>query len=92
MIFSFNNYEKADTEFWSLLQQKLPKEYHFPDLPFLETLDPTRDAEPSIMDINALTPDEWDKEDSVWISLSAKLPKDYAIPDLTLIKRLCEIY
>ncbi|MNZ53190.1 hypothetical protein D3C78_710610 [compost metagenome] len=91
MIFNICNPEKLHTELWSLLEEKLPEDYKYPDCNFLLTLDPIFLGKDFILEKTSLTPLYWNKGDLFWPSLPSQLPDSYSIPDGAVIKRLLEM-
>lgn len=91
MIFSFCNSGKTHSEIWSILEDKLPQGYQYPDLDFIEMLDPASYGKDHILEKNSLTSQYWDNGDEFWPSLISRVPQSYSIPDGLLIRRQLEI-
>lgn len=90
-MFSFQQYDKMDTTFWSELVLKLPDNYHYPDPAFLLMQDPLLFSFSFIKNPQSLIPGYELEDADLWQSLTSKLPNNYSIPDTAVIKRLCEI-
>lgn len=91
MIFSFCNPEQPHSEMWSILEDKLPQGYKYPDLDFLGMLDPTLCGKDLILEKNSLTSQYWNNGDEFWPSLTSRVPQSYSIPDGVMIRRQLEV-
>lgn len=91
MIFSFCNSENLHSDIWSILEDKVPEGYKYPDLDFLKMLDPTLYGKDHILEKNSLTSQYWNNGDEFWPLLTSLVPQTYSIPDGVLLRRQLEI-